>query len=307
MGSVQADGYIWKYMYSINSGDQLNYLTSEYMPVNTLTLDDGSIQWDVQQDAVIGGIHSIVITNGGSGYTNASNLIVSVSGDGTGFRATAGINPTSQTVSTITISDPGLNYTYADVSITGGGGLGVANGATGRAIISPPDGHGSSPTYELGGSRLIISVKVRGTENGVLPVSNDLRQIALVKDPYLFDSTEIATNTAFFQGQTITVTGSGDFVQDEFVYQGASLATATYSARVLTWDSATTTLRVTEAIGTPTAASLTGLTSATTRFVSSFEDKNFEPHSGQLLYMDNIKPITRAADQTENYKIVLKF
>lgn len=303
MGAVQADNYVWKYMYNISSSDQLNYLTTEYMPVNTLSADDGSIQWDVQQDAIVGGIHSIIITNPGSGYTNASNLVVTVSGDGTGFTATGNINATSQTVSTITISDPGLNYTYGTVSITGGGG----SGATGRAIISPPGGHGSDPIYELGGSRIIISAKVKGTENGVLPTSNDLRQIALIKDPYLFDSTQLATNTAFFQGQTITTTGSGDFVQDEFVYQGASLATSTYSARVLEWTSANGTLKVTESVGTPTAASLTGDTSATTRFVASFEEQDFEPHSGKVLYMDNIKPITRAADQTENYKIVLKF
>jgi hypothetical protein len=273
------------------------------MPVNTLTADDGSIQWTVQNEAVDGGIHNIVITSGGSGYTNASNLVVSVSGDGSGFTATANINATSQTVSTITITNPGLNYTFGTVSITGGGGT----GATGRAIMSPPGGHGSDALYELGGSRLIVSVKVRGSEDGILPVTNDLRQIALVKDPYLNETTTIASNNAFFQGHTIVVTGSGDYIDDEFIYQGTSLAAATYRARVLEWDSANGIIKATETLGEPSAASLLGATSATTRFVSSFEKEDLEPHSGQLLYIDNIKPITRAADQTENYKIVLKF
>jgi len=105
------------------------------------------------------------------------------------------------------------------------------------------------------------------------------------------------------------MTGSGDFVQDEFVYQGASLATATYSARVLSWDSATSELKVVDINGgIPSGgASLTGATSSTTRFIVSVDDKDLQPLSGQVLYMDNIKPITRAADQTENYKIILKF
>ena len=114
--------------------------------------------------------------------------------------------------------------------------------------------------------------------------------------------------TAFFQGQTITTTGSGKFIQDEFVYQGPSLGQSTYSARVLDWDEATGIAKVVNITGTvPIAASLTGATSSTTRFVVSVDDKDLQTHSGQLLYIDNIEPITRAADQTENYRIILKF
>lgn len=302
MGSKLADDYVWKYMYTITPSDQLNYLTSEYMPVNTLTADDGSVQWDVQSDAVQGAIHSIVVTNPGSGYTSAPTI--TIAGDGTSLSAYANITATGA-VANVTITDPGLNYTYATITLSGGGGVNAAA----RAIISPPGGHGKNALYELGGSRLIVSVKVRADEGGVLEASNDLRQIALVKDPYLLDSTEVASNSAFFQGQTITVTGSGDFVQDEFVYQGASLETATYSARVLSWNSVTSALKVVDIKGgIPSGgASLTGATSSTTRFIVSVDDKDFQPLSGQVLYMDNIKPITRAADQTENYKIILKF
>jgi hypothetical protein len=31
------------------------------------------------------------------------------------------------------------------------------------------------------------------------------------------------------------------------------------------------------------------------------------PNSGQLLYIDDIQPITRSSDQIEDFKIVLKF
>lgn len=302
MGSKLSDGYVWKYMYTIPPADQLNYLTNEYMPVNTLTADDGTIQWDVQEDAVQGAVNSIIVTNPGSGYT--SEPTITISGDGTSLTAYANISGTGA-VSNVTITDPGQNYTFATITISGGGGTNAAA----RAIISPPGGHGKDAIYELGGSRLVVSVKVRGTENGVLATTNELRQIALIKDPYLLDTTDVSSNAAFFQGQTITVTGSGDFVQDEFVYQGASLATATYAARVLSWNSANGELKVVDITGgIPSGGqSLTGDTSSTTRFIVSIDDKDLQPLSGQVLYMDNIKPITRAADQTENYKIVLKF
>lgn len=303
MGAIQSDGYEWKYMYTISTSDQLNYMTAEYVPVKTLESDDGSIQWDVQTEAVVGAIYSVIVTNGGSGYSNVSNLSISLTGDGTSFTATGSINTSTNTVSSITITDPGTGYTYSDVSITGGGG----SGATARAIISPAGGHGSNPLYELGGSRLIFSVKLKGTENDVLSASNDFRQIALVKDPFLKDSTVIPSNSAFSQAQTLTTTGSGDFLADEYVYQGASLATATFSGRVLEWLADASSLRVTDTRGTATSGTLTGATSSVVRFVTSVEDKDFEPYSGRLLYMDNIKPITRASDQTEQFKIILKF
>lgn len=306
MGTKLADGYVWKYMYSINSSEQLSYLTPEYMLVKTLSSDDGSIQWDVQEDAVEGGIYNIKITNPGSGYSNEANLIVVVTGDGQSWSGYANIS--NGAIANVTILDPGLNYAEADVRFSGGKGSGSGVTATGRVILSPHKGHGKDAIYELGGSRLIVSVKVKGTENDVLPANNDLRQIAIVKDPLLFASTEIASNTAFYQGQTIVTTGSGNYVPDEFVYQGQSLGLSTYSARVLSWDSSTGILKVVNVTGgTPTAASLIGESSSTTRFVVSVDDADLEPYSGQVLYMDNIKPITRSIDQTENYRIILKF
>ena len=71
------DGYIWKFMYSISAGDSDLYTTPEYIPVRTLTTDYGTLQWDVQQMAVDGGLDIIKINNGGSGYTMTENLTVS--------------------------------------------------------------------------------------------------------------------------------------------------------------------------------------------------------------------------------------
>lgn len=307
MGTVQSDDYEWKYMYTISDSEQLNYMTDEYIPVKTLESNDGSIQWLVQDGTIKGGIHSVLITNPGTGFSNAANLIITLTGDGTSFTATGTINATSQTVTSIVVSDPGVNYTYADISITDRAGIG--SGVTARAIISPPGGHGSNPLYELGGSRLILNVKLKGTENDVLTASNDFRQIAMIKDPFLKDTVIIPSNSVFSQAVTFTTTGSGDYIPDEYVYQGQSLASSTFSGRVLEWTNISDagTLKLTDAKGTITSGSLIGATSSTSRAVSAFVDKSFEPYSGRLLYIDNIKPIIRSADQTENIKIILKF
>lgn len=298
-----ADGYVWKFMYSLTDDEKLNFTTAGFIPVRTVGSDDGSTQWTVQTSAIDGGIDTVLVTNGGSGYTNASNILVTITGDGSGASATAYINTVSNVVSNIAMNSFGVDYTYATVRITGGGG----SGATARAIIPPPGGHGSNPIYELGGFRVMVDAKIKNSEGGILPTTNDFRQIGIVKDPYLLDTTQVATNTAFFQGQIITTAGSGEFIVDEYVYQGPSLATSSYNARVLEWDSSNGIVKVVNINGTPLAGTLTGDSSKTARYVTSIDDSDFHPNSGQLLYIDNLKPITRSIDQTESFKIVLKF
>lgn len=296
-----SDGYIWKYMYSISDSDLLRFGTSSYIPVQTLSADDGSTQWDVQSDAVDGGIYSILITNAGAGYTNSSNIVVTISGDGTSATATASLNATSQTVSSITVTNPGTGYTRANVIISLGGGA----GATATAIISPPGGHGSNPIYELGGSSLLLNPKLNTSESGKLPTTNDYRQIALIKDPYIKGTSNIISNLVFLQAMTLTTVGSSDYTQDEYVYQGSSLSAATFSGQVLSSSNGVVT--VINTTGTPVAGTLVGASSATAKLLNAISDKEVEPLSGQLLWLDNITKITRNASQSEDFKIVLKF
>lgn len=298
-----SDGYAWKYMYTVSDSDLLRFATQNYIPVKTIPANEGSLQWSVQENAVEGAIYSIVVSNTGSGYTNTSNILVTIAGDGNSAEATATINTTSQTVTTIVLTDYGQNYTQATVSITGGGGT----GAQATAIISPPGGHGSNPIYELGGSSLMLNPVLRNSEGGLLPVSNDIRQIALLKDPLKKDGQNVSSNIVILQAQVLTTTGSGDYQEDEIVYQGGSVSTATFTGRVVSWDSANGTVVVINTVGTPTTQSLIGATSTTGRFVSGVKPNELRPYTGQILYVNNIKPIVRSSDQAEDYRIVLKF
>lgn len=69
---ITADNYVWKYMYTVTAAKALSFLTSNFIPVQTLESDDGSVQWDIQQAAIDGGIESYVITSGGSSYRGIS-------------------------------------------------------------------------------------------------------------------------------------------------------------------------------------------------------------------------------------------
>lgn len=297
------DGYVWKYMYSITDEEKLRFVTDDYIPVKTLTVNDGSLQWQVQNTAVSGGIHNITITNGGANYT-ANDIVVSIVGNGQDARAVAVRNTISQTVESITITNPGINYTYANVTLTSATG----NGAIARAIISPKGGHGSDPLTELGGSNLMLNMRIKSSENGVISVANDYRQISLIENPLTYDGTRLIANTAVNQLLQLTLNGTSvDYVNNETVYQGTSLASATFSATVVEWDSANNILKVSNTRGTPTSELINGVTSTASRFLSSVTNPDMKRYTGNLLYTNNILPIQRSSDQVEDFKIILKF
>tara|TARA_Y100000361_G_scaffold18481_1_gene14358 strand:- start:11134 stop:12936 length:1803 start_codon:yes stop_codon:yes gene_type:complete len=62
-----SDGYKWKFMYSISPQDTLKFTTSEYIPVKKVgNLNDGSLQYTVEQASVDGAIDVINRTSNGN-------------------------------------------------------------------------------------------------------------------------------------------------------------------------------------------------------------------------------------------------
>ncbi len=76
--STTADNYRWKFMYSVSSADADKFLVSSNIPVKTLSANDGSAQWSVQQAASNGSIDHISITANGSNYLTTSNTFSSI-------------------------------------------------------------------------------------------------------------------------------------------------------------------------------------------------------------------------------------
>lgn len=298
-----ADGYVWKYMYTITAEERLRFVTSNYIPVKTLTVNDASLQWGVQNNATSGAIHNILLTNHGSGYT-ANDITITIVGDGQDANAFAVRNVTSNTISSIVIDNKGSDYTYANVTISSPTG----SGAAARSIISPIGGHGSDPLTELGGSNLILHVQLKSVEGGKFPVTNEYRQVVLLEDPYVYGTSDAIANTVVSQTTFLNLTGtSAEYIEDEFVFQGSSLDSSTFSGRVVEWDSGNNRLKVTNTKGIITSELVIGANSSASRFVGSVTNPDMEAYTGKLLYIDNISPITRTIDQTEDFKLILNF
>lgn len=297
------DGYIWKYMYTVSAHDQFYYSTANYIPVKTLTVDNNSDQWDVQQAAASGAIYAIDMINNGENYNNANSVSVTITGDGSGATANATINLVSNTVESIAMTAYGTGYHYAVATITDASGNGT--NASANVLISPFGGHGSDPLYELSGGHIMISTRLNPLEQSILTTNTEFRQVAIIKDPYRYGTSNIESNSVIDQMTTLTIAGNSfDYVTDEYVYQGADLANATFSGVVVEWDSANSALKLIYTDGTPGAEAITGETTGAIGFVSSVQTPDLVPYSGKVLYLNNIVALERDQDQTEEFKIV---
>ena len=287
-----ADGYIWKYMYTVTTSNALKFLTNDYIPVQTLTADDGTDQWDVQQAAVNGSINVIKVTAGGSGYVTAP--AVTITGDGTG--ATANCTITANAVTRVTVTNVGTGYTRATVTFASGA-------AAATAVISPKGGHGSDPVEELGGKYVMINSRLDGSESNTISTANEFRQVGLIKDPFLFGTTTRATASSFRQTFRYTVANTGNYTLDEVVTSGSN------TAFVVEWDATNSLLYTTKPLNSNFAngATITGGTSGTSRTITAISTAGLDPYSGELLYVENRVPIARSIDQIEDVKLIIQF
>ena len=286
-----ADGYIWKYMYTVTTAKALKFLTNDYIPVQTLIADDSTDQWDVQTAAVDGGIHVIKVTAGGSGYATAP--AVTITGDGTG--ATANSTITANVVTAVTITAAGTGYTRATVSFASGA-------AAATAIISPKGGHGSDAVEELGGKFIMLNVRLDGNESNTFSTANEFRQVGIVRDPYLYGTTTRAVASSFRQSFKYQLSSiSGTFTVDETITSGSNTA----SLIEFTTPSIFTTLPLNLPFANTTT--VTGGTSGATGTIAAITTPGLQPYTGDLLYVENRVPIARADDQIEDVKLVIQF
>jgi hypothetical protein len=304
-----ADGYVWKYMYTVSAADALKFLSTDFMPVKYVTADPGAgqpykEQWDTQQAATDGEIKLIKITNAGSGYTSAPTI--TINGDGTGATATATVS--AGNITAVTITNEGTGYTQASISITGGGG---ASGAM-KVIISPKGGHSANPVHELGGYYVMNNVRLEYNDgSGDFPVSNDYRRIGLIRNPYNYGTTVVATDTTKSATKSLTLDAiglTGTFSTDETITGGTSGATA----RVIDWDATNRVLRYYQDISLgftafQAAETVTGGTSSASGTINAAGNPEVEPDSGDIMYIEHRRPINRASDQIEDIKLVIEF
>jgi len=305
-----ADGYKWKYLYTIPSGLKKKFFTNHYMPV----LRDPV----VYSNAENGRIDIVKILDGGTGYFSNNSTtnypILSVSGDGYGANCT--VDVVNGVITEVNVVDGGHDYTYATVSISDPLQT-TGNTANLSAVISPQYGHGYDPARELGASFEMISADFQGNVDDFLPTGNnpvgstdDFRQICLVRNPRLNASNTTSTGATYLMCTKVFVENRTQFDLDANVYVG-SQASPSFTAKVVFYDINNGILYLNNIYGD--ADEIIGLQiyqeNSVTKFAQAFSvtKPDINTLSGEILYIENRSAVTRSVNQTETAKIVIEF
>ncbi len=317
------DGYKWKYMYTLSATQQANFLSTDFMAVATNST--------VASAAVDGAVNIVKIKTAGSGGTNGTHTSVPIRGDGSSGAASVTIS--GGAVTAVTVTTPGTGYTFAyirvaDINTAGGGSL---SGTELDVIIEPKGGHGKNAIKELGGFFVMMNTNFEASESGNsgdFTTANDFRRVALMRDIQSGGSAASA-NTLRGTKAILVTSPSGTFTVDEEINQ----ATTGAVGKVVEWDSSNNILYYIQTrfndegvdsngnltafsgantiTGQSSSVTATPSTSSTTVdsvvFTSGYNAGEIDADTGDIMYIENRSPITRAADQTENVKLIIEF
>ena len=317
------DGYKWKYMYTLSATQQSNFLSTDFMAVATNST--------VSAAAVDGAVNIIKIKTAGTGGTDGTHTGVAIRGDGSS--GVCSVTVSSGAVTAVTVTTPGTGYTYgyvrvADIVSAGATGL---SGTELDVIIEPKGGHGKNAIKELGGFFVMMNTNFEAGEasnSGDFTTANDFRKVMLMRD--INSGGSAATATTLRNTKAVLVTSpSGNFTVDEEINQ----ATTGAVGKVVEWDSSNNILYYIQTrfndegadsngnltafsgantiTGQSSSVTATPSTSSTTVdsvvFTSGYNAGEINADTGDIMYVENRSPITRAADQTENVKLIIEF
>jgi len=314
-----ADGYTWKFLYSIGALRASQFLAANFMPVTKFDAFDSASnadhveQYGIQQAAVPRQITGYTVVDGGSGFTTVPTL--TVVGDGTGAKVDATISGGEITKARLHDSSGeftlGTGYTRAHVTVSGGGG----SGANIRPIFGPPDGLGADPRDDLRATAIMFQASPDGTEGSNWVTGNDFRQVMLVKNPNIADSAASFTATTGNALRRLKFASkSAEFSADNTMLGATSGAKAyvvkTDSDEVwyvqnedTLFDAFTEGESISETNGSGAGVlDAGGVDSDTNAFI--YPDVNLT--TGETLYIDNRAAITRSTDQSEDVKIIIQ-
>ena len=246
-----------------------------------------------------------------------------------------------------TIHSAGAGYTFGTVNLASGftfsdntldtaSAIGGSGGSI-EVVIGPKGGHGFNAVQELGGHFVMAATTLTAAEGDDITTENDFRKLGIVVDPNAFGTTSVATiSTARLTYAVKLTSQSGTFDGDEKISQ----ATTGAIGKVVEWDSTNSILyylqerfgdygtsgtnggyvafsganvitgATSAAVGTPDASADSAVTLSggnTITFADGYANPELAADSGDIIYLENRKPISRSSDQIEDIKVIVEF
>jgi hypothetical protein len=191
------DGYIWKYLFTVNPSDIIKFDTTEYIVIPN--------DWETSTDPQIvnvretgnsfdnnNQIKKVYIEKAGNSiYTSGSYKIL---GDGSGGEVEITANNNGQ-ITDVKVISGGSGYTWAQIDLRSTGSS--AERAKLIPIIPPSNGHGYDIYTELGSDKILIYSRFDDSTKD-FPVDTKFAQVGILQNPKKLNSrTENYTESSF--------------------------------------------------------------------------------------------------------------
>jgi len=309
-----ADGYVWKFMFSVNANDFEKFKSDEYIPIPEVSGID--LNNAIAPASNYGGaIYNVVIKTPGTNYT--ANSEFDIIGDGQNGRVRITSTDASGAITGIKVLNPGTGYTFAQINTTGG------SNAILEPIISPKEGLATTGMLlELGAYRLALHCKL---ENNDFVFGNDFSVVGVIYNP-VTTSNSATLNGARRMTLSYSNPGVSPLSNSQEDYDDILISTpgggSGASGRIVHYEPDTVnniyTIYFTQenqlGVGQNSNGARPSFVDGETIIIGSETvtiDTVSEPDivrgSGEIIYIDNRNTISRAQDQTEDFKIILEF
>jgi hypothetical protein len=183
----------------------------------------------------------------------------------------------------------------------------------------------------------MLSTTLTAAEGDDVTTENDFRKLGIIVDPYAYGTSSVASiSTARMTFALKLTSQAGTFDGDEKISQ----ATTGAIGKVVEWDSSNSILYYSQerfgdygtngttggyvafsgdnvvtgatsgAVGTPDASADSAVTLTggnTITFTDGYANPELQPDSGNIIYLENRKPISRSTDQIEDIKVIVEF
>lgn len=312
-------GYTWIAIANIENISAAPFNTDQFIAVKLDATQYAGGAGQTANNATKGRIYGFTIQNGGTGYT--SNPTAFLVGDGTTSPIPLTITRTGSVITGVAFTDANatLGFTNGSVRFTTTGG---GSGAVIIPNIAPLDGFGATilnnlPTWFLGLAADFDGKLTAQDPNGDAQILA-YRQISLIKNPTITstapddntsaDALKYLVSTApsinAVTGDTITEVGTGVKAKaffDSYVYDSGSGTGKLYYHQN---DSASVNYAK---FATGGGTLYVNSNSGTTYAFSTTNESEYIHNTGEVLFIENRKPISRNASQKEEIKLVIQF
>jgi len=309
-----SDGYVWKYLFSVNANDFERFKSDEYVPIpETSSIDLNNAIAPASNYG--GAIYNVVIKAAGTNYT--ANSEFDIIGDGTNGRVRITSTDAAGAITGIKVLNPGSGYTFAQINTTGG------SNAVLEPIISPKEGMATTGmSLELGAYRIALHCKL---ENSDFVFGNDFSVVGIIYNPVTTSTSQtlIGTRKMTLDYSTSGVSPLSNAQED---YDDLLISTpgagSGATGRIVHYEPDTVndiytiyfTQENTVGAGLQSNGSRPSfvdgesiIIGSETVTINTVSEPDIVRGSGEIIYIDNRNTISRAQDQTEDFKIILEF